>query len=133
MPCSNAEIGLLIGNNVHEAFEPWEVIHSQNNGPYAVETVLGWTVNGPFREHYGSGAEEQHQVTVNCISVDTVERLLLQQYNADFPEHLCSDELEMSQQDKQFLGSVSSSVHHTNGHYYINLPIKESVVSLPNN
>ena len=120
---------------MHKAFEPWKVIHSQNSGPYAVKTVLGWTVNGPLRECDDSGTEDvdQHQVTVNRISVETVEKLLIQQYNADFPEHRCSDKLEMSQEDKQFLSSVSSSGHHANGHYYINLTIKESVASLPYN
>lgn len=135
LPCTDAEIGLLIGNNVHEAFEPWKVIHSQDNGPYAVKTILGWTVNGRLREHRDSGLDgsEQHQVTVNRISVETVENLLIQQYNVDFPEHSCSDKLEMSQEDKQFVNSVSSSVHHVDGHYYINMPTKTSPVSLPNN
>ena len=57
LPHIDAEIGLLIGNNVHEAFEPWKVIQSQSNGPYAVKTVLGWTVNGPLREHRDSALD----------------------------------------------------------------------------
>ena len=132
LPCIDAEIGILIGNNVHKAFEPWKVIHSQNNGPYAVKTILGWTVNGPLREQ-NSGVDGSEQVTVNRISVDTVENLLIQQYNVDFPEHSCNDKLEMSQEDKQFISSVSSSVHHVDGHYYINMPTKTLPVSLPNN
>lgn len=96
LPYIDADIGLLIGNDVHESFEPWEVIHSQNNGPYAVKTILGWTVNGPLKELGDSGLEdsEQQQVTVNRISVQTVENLLIQQYNDfDFREHLCSEKL----------------------------------------
>lgn len=50
VPCINAEIGLLIGTNVPKALEPQEVIHSVNEGPYAVRTALGWTVNGPLRD-----------------------------------------------------------------------------------
>lgn len=45
LPPIDDEIGLLIGNDVHEAFEPWKGIYSKNNGPYAVKTILGWTVN----------------------------------------------------------------------------------------
>ncbi|MCG8431482.1 MAG: hypothetical protein MJA29_09960, partial [Candidatus Omnitrophica bacterium] len=43
-----SEIGILIGNNVPQAVEPWDVVHSQANGPYAVKTVLGWAINGPL-------------------------------------------------------------------------------------
>lgn len=41
-------IGLLIGTNVQKALEPWKVIHSEDGGPYAVKTILGWTINGPL-------------------------------------------------------------------------------------
>lgn len=34
------EVWLLICNNVHEAFEPWKVIHSQNHGPYAAIKIF---------------------------------------------------------------------------------------------
>ena len=40
------EAGLPIGSNVPKATEPWEVVHSQDDGPYAYRTVLGWIVAG---------------------------------------------------------------------------------------
>ena len=49
-----AGVDLLIGNNVPKATEPWEVINSVNDGPYAVRTVLGWSINGPLRSPTGS-------------------------------------------------------------------------------
>lgn len=45
----DSEVDLLIGTNVPRALEPWEVIRSADGGPYAVKTMLGWTVNGPLR------------------------------------------------------------------------------------
>ena len=36
------EVGLLIGQNVPKALEPWEVVNSQGDGPYAVRTCLGY-------------------------------------------------------------------------------------------
>ncbi|KAJ8034239.1 hypothetical protein HOLleu_20992 [Holothuria leucospilota] len=37
LPNSRAmEVGILIGNNVHKAMEPWDVINSQDDGPYAI-------------------------------------------------------------------------------------------------
>ena len=48
LPKIDAEIGLLIGTNAPKAMEPWQVIASVDDGPYAVRTRLGWTVNGPL-------------------------------------------------------------------------------------
>lgn len=36
----NASIGLLIGVNVPKALEPWRIINSEGNGPYAVKLSL---------------------------------------------------------------------------------------------
>ena len=47
-------VDLLIGNNVPKATEPWEVINYVNDGPYAVLTVLGRSINGPLRSPTGS-------------------------------------------------------------------------------
>ncbi len=84
LPHIDADVELLIGNETPEVFEPWRVIHSRNNGPYAVKTILGWTVNGPIRAHMEG---EQRAVTVNWITVENIEKMLLQQYSVDFPEH----------------------------------------------
>ena len=54
----NAPIGLLIGNDVQQATlplrlltslgSPREVRRRNGKGPYAVKTILGWTINGPL-------------------------------------------------------------------------------------
>lgn len=44
----NAPIGLLIGNDVPRALEPRELRRCNGKGPYAVKTILGWTINGPL-------------------------------------------------------------------------------------
>ncbi|XP_071825532.1 uncharacterized protein [Apostichopus japonicus] len=66
IPDSKAtEVGLLIGQNAHKSLEPWEVVNSQGDGPYAVRTCLGWTVNGPIK----SGMK----VHVNYVSLRTID------------------------------------------------------------
>lgn len=91
-----------------QSIRTWHVINSRGNGPYAVRTALGWTVNGPLRDHTNTDSEncDSTQVTVNHISVENVEKLWLQLYNQDFPEHLCDDKVEMSQEDHYFLNCV---------------------------
>lgn len=48
IPDIDANVGLLIGSNAPEILEPRQVITSQNAGPYATRTILGWVVNGPL-------------------------------------------------------------------------------------
>ena len=45
---SERTVGILIGSNCPRLIEPLKVIPSQNNGPYAIETRLGWCVVGPI-------------------------------------------------------------------------------------
>lgn len=42
------EVGMLIGVNAPKLIEPWRVINSQGDGPYAVLTQLVWLINGPL-------------------------------------------------------------------------------------
>ena len=44
----NAGIELLIGTNATKAIEPWQIINSKGDGPYAMRTMLGWVINGPL-------------------------------------------------------------------------------------
>lgn len=59
IPHIDAPIGLLVGANVPKAMEPVELIKSINDGPYAVRTVLGWTVSGPLREDNHEAARSE--------------------------------------------------------------------------
>ena len=42
------EVGMLIGINCMKALEPVEIIASQDRGPYAYKTKLGWCIVGPI-------------------------------------------------------------------------------------
>ena len=46
-PALDAEV--VIGNNVPKATKPWEVVNSLGDGPYAVHSLLVWSINGPLR------------------------------------------------------------------------------------
>ncbi|GAA6094047.1 WD repeat-containing protein 17-like [Tachysurus ichikawai] len=50
LPEIDSDIELLIGANAPRVMEPIQVISSVDNGPYAIKTRLGWTVNGPQEE-----------------------------------------------------------------------------------
>ncbi|KAK7944963.1 hypothetical protein WMY93_000691 [Mugilogobius chulae] len=134
LPTIQADIGLLIGANVPQAMEPLQVVKSVDNGPYAVRTLLGWTINGPLR-----GGREAKQsdtwtkVTVNRISVARLEELWQLQFKQDFPDAGLTEELEMSKDDHQFISMVSQSAELKDGHYSICLPVKNKELQMPNN
>ena len=97
IPHLEAEVSMLIGNNVPKALEPWMTINSQGKGPDAVKTTLGWTVNGPLTK----GTDKV--ITANRISLVKIEELLQQQLKHDFPERQHEESLEMSQEDHEFM------------------------------
>ena len=128
----DAEIGLLIGSNVPQALEPIEFRNSQDRGPYATRTVLGWTINGPLsrkREELNIGnflvKSDIHlsQVVENALNRDFTEKVLyecdsislftkseiplndivLDSINRDFNERTVYDKKEMSQEEQQFM------------------------------
>ncbi|KAI3356760.1 hypothetical protein L3Q82_003437 [Scortum barcoo] len=134
LPQIQADIELLIGANVLKAMEPWEVVSSVGNGPYAVRTKLGWTVNGPLRENYShTGKRKPTKVTANRISVASLENMWMQQFHMDFPEGGKHDEVEMSREDHQFMDKVTESAKWINGHYSICLPLRNDLVNMPDN
>jgi len=133
LPKLEADIGLLIGANAYKALEPWEIISSQNDGPYAVKTALGWVVNGPISKEKESDESERQSFLVNHISVMNIEDMLIKHYNADFPERRCDDRRENSQHDKQFMHTVSTSAQLVDGHFCIRLPLKDDKVKMPCN
>ncbi|KAK2879287.1 hypothetical protein Q8A73_007303, partial [Channa argus] len=129
-----AEVGLLIGANVPKAMEPLQVVSSVENGPYAVKTILGWTVNGPLRS--GGGIMDGNrltQVTANRISVARLEELWQLQFKQDFPDAGQNEDLEMSKDDHQFLNMMSQSVKLVDGHYSVCLPVRSQTLCMPNN
>ncbi len=86
IPCIQSEVDLLIGSNAPKMLEPWEVINSHGNGPYAIRTALGWVINGPLHTYDSTMASEIPSALVNRISTSKLEKLLCEQYNHDFNE-----------------------------------------------
>ena len=63
----NAEVELLIGQDVPEALQPSEVRTRRGSGPYATKTKFGWTLNGPLGRHGRSDVRD-----VNFVRADEV-------------------------------------------------------------
>ena len=144
----DVKIGILVGANCPAALEPEEVIRSQDNGPYAFRTKLGWCVVGPIDQ-----LSERNHVTCKRISLQTrslivneiefkdvgIQNMLKQLYNIDKVEsrnHIkIANEYdldEISQNDLKFMKILQQNTKMTNGHFEVPLPFK-CEVQLPNN
>ena len=121
-----ANVDLLIGSNAPRMLEPWEVVNSHGEGPYAIRTALGWVINGPVHGN-GSSSEGKHpSVSVNRISVSRLEQMLSEQYNHDFNER-ATEEKGLSREDVKFMEIAERSASLNKGHYSLRLPFKKDV------
>ena len=113
----NADVGLLIGHDVPKALEPKEVRESQNGGPYAAKTLLGWAINGPL------GRNGNAKRTSNFIRADTALDQQFQRFcNMEFNDSLLDNERAMSLEDKRALNIMESTAVLKEGHYEIAMP-----------
>ena len=94
-----AEIGLLIASDVPKALDPLEVKHSQNSGPYATRTHMGWHVSGPLGCFPGRSHKSNFFFKVEPQLQQMVERF----YNRDFVDLFADDTEELSQDEHRFI------------------------------
>ena len=124
-------IGILIGCDCPQAMEPWEVIHSQDGGPYALKTILGWTVVGPRSPRKPLRSSKKVNRTKVSI-IDEIEKLLVSMHNSDFVEK-SDGEPTLSREDRLWEEKVNTSIKIVSGRHQIGLPFRDSIVRLPNN
>ena len=129
----DAEVELLIGTDASKVMEPWELINSQDDGPYAVRTRVGWVINGPLRGGSSRSKSDCPAVTANRISVEHLQDMLVKQYNHDFNERSSEEQIEMSREDIKFMNVMSNTTVLTGGHYCMDLPFRQENSVLPNN
>ncbi len=149
MPISDCEIGLLIGYNCPRALMPRQVIPSQNGGPYAQQTDLGWGIIGVIDHDHIAGDPIGHshrilayevqgsnrsvQVSFNVHTKEVVSaRDVLNVLEADFNDS--SQGVGLSKDDKSFLNIMQSNIkQNDDGHYEMPLPFRQSKPNLVNN
>nr|XP_057925588.1 uncharacterized protein LOC131127575 isoform X1 [Doryrhamphus excisus]XP_057925589.1 uncharacterized protein LOC131127575 isoform X1 [Doryrhamphus excisus] len=130
----DADVELLIGTDAPKVMEPWELINSQDEGPYAVRTRIGWAINGPLRGGSdGRGKSVCPTVTTNRISVDHLQEMLVKQYNHDFNEKSSEEKIEMSREDIKFMDLMNNTANLIEDHYCIDLPFRQENPMMPNN
>ena len=129
LPRLNAEVGLLIASDVPRALDPLDIKHSQDGGPYASRTRIGWAVNGPLgRRHHSSRS------STFVAKVDhRLQQMIEDFYNRDFTDPTVDSKTEMSQDERRFMQIAEQTVELRNGHYQISLPFKDRQTPVPSN
>ncbi|XP_071944668.1 uncharacterized protein [Antedon mediterranea] len=140
LPHVNADIGLLIGNNVPDAYTPRQVRTGPAGSPHATQTALGWIAWNVIRND-GSRSGKEDILAVNKATISAIqevednrklEKLVRECINYDFPERTIDDRKEWSQEDRRFMAVVEKSCRLKDGHYQISLPFR-SDLNLPDN
>ena len=150
----DVNIRILIGANCSEALEPVKVINSENGGPYAFKTVLGWCIVGPVKNSQEkrkfccnrtavmeAGTIEiakHHFEKRNIIAETDIKQMLNKMYEFDFTEaklgkRLLLDAEEISFEDKKSLEITDKGTKLVDGHYQVPLPFRNVNVIFPNN
>ena len=150
-------IALLLGTSVHKALEPDGFIRSSDlNGPFAIKTVLGWSLVGPASE--SDKPDDDYNVTSHRIlSKETIGEgnkrstvtfavktakvkevfdmnAVIKVLESDFVNSKQDNAKPMSRNDKKFVNLMTEGLRVTNDqHFEMPLPFKDGKPSLPNN
>ena len=123
----NASIDVLIGNNVPAALAPTDVVTGPVGSPFATKTVLGWIV-------WGVSKKQKMPTISNYVCADvSLEKLYRESLDFDFPERAADDKREWSWEDRRFMKVMDESCELVNGHYRVDLPLRDPELKLPCN
>jgi len=126
----SGHVDFLIGYDCPEVLMPLEVRSCSESlaAPFAVRTVLGWTIQGPVKKPGGQGA------FVNFVRNDAELHQKLEKFwKLDFGEELASDAIDMSVEDRRAVSVMQETTSKVDGHYQLAIPFKQRPVGLPNN
>ena len=123
-----ANINLLVGSAVTAFTKPLQVIDDTPNEPYAARHVYGWAFNGPIPRISCKSICNRTTVQESNDLDDNLNSF----YSKDFVDY--SYERTLSYDDEKFLAKVEQSITKLpDGHYEIELPLKENYQFSNNN
>lgn len=119
----NVEVGILTGLNCPSALRARDVVHGNEDEPYAVKSLLAWHMNSPV-----------HHDTCDAVSCNKVR--ILTDSSEMFEMEFCERQrgVGLSQEDRKFLEKVDDGIcHGEDAHYEMPFPFKNENSQLPNN
>ena len=125
----NPEVIILIGTDVPEAHWKLEERRGRKKESYAVRTSLGWSVAVPM------GSAQGNDVSALFIRQEDeyLRETVNQMFSLDFSESSYSQASTMSLEDHKALTIMTESVTDIDGHYQLDLPLKDEKPVLADN
>lgn len=127
---SERQVMLLIGGDVPEAFWVLEERRGKKKEPYAIRSLLGWTLLGPMTStEKRSNSSVNHILHEDNLLQRTVEKL----WETDFGGQMVDGEVADSVEDKRAKTIMEETVTKVDGHYQVGLPWRHPCPCLPDN
>ncbi|XP_022102428.1 uncharacterized protein LOC110985607 [Acanthaster planci] len=123
---SKEVVMLLIGQDAPHLLAPLEVRHGKQGEPYAVRSVLGWTISGPLSDG------TPPQVTSHFVQ-GTLEAQVERFWKLDLGDMALCDSPSLTVNDKRALKIWDDSVKIVDGHYQLAIPFRADDPNLPDN
>ena len=125
----NTEVLLLIGADVPEVFWVLDERRGGKRQPFAIKSVLGWTLMGPADAH------ERNDVSVGCVLTCDLMDQVKKFWETDFGGSLVESRADVAEsvEDKRARSIMEGSVKLVDGHYKMDLPWRFSKPYLPHN
>ena len=131
LPTISSSVGLLIGIDNPELFWTLEEIRGNRGEPFAVRTILGWSLVGAISRFQ----QNTKSINVNFVRrtdqelEDQMERL----WQMDLLPDPATSDTGLSKEDKLALNTMKQSIRLVDGHYQIALPWKPGAPNFVNN
>ena len=128
--CSgNSEVLLLIGADVPEVFWVLEERRGGKKQPYAIKSILGWTLSGP------ANSPSTEEVGVGCFLVTDLMGQVKKFWETDFGDSLLKSDKDvgMSVEDRRAKAIMDDTVTMSDGHYMLGLLWRSPDPYLPDN
>jgi hypothetical protein len=119
-------VHILIGIDVPEAHCPFKVLRGVRKEPYALKSVLGWTIHGPLARVFSDMASFHYIQTSTQHPDDALDEDIQRMFQMDFTDHEIRSP-DLSIEDKYAVKIIKeSTVHLPDGHYQVALPFKSN-------
>jgi hypothetical protein len=124
---SSPQVDVLIGQDNAVALHPLEARSGQPWEPFAVRTLLGWSVNGPVASSPVSKSAIANFVTTSSLDSDVKALWEIERDDVHVQTATWSND------DKKVMQLWDEKVRVTEGHYELPIPWKADTASIPNN
>ena len=114
------------GSDCPSVLRPQDVIHGNDDEPYAVKSLLGWHINGPMKQDTSDGVTMQQSSHASSskryiTAQRTVKEIITagmvkEMFEIEFAERECGKGL--SQEDRKFLENAENGIRHSEDMHY---------------